>query len=95
MNGGAFRTIEHIFAIKRSGFGDAIDALTENPLPITLVVRPAGGFDTPDGVRSLSAELGELEEADVVQIDTEWVQRFHAILEIVRYAVLVTGMASG
>jgi cell division transport system permease protein len=37
----------------------------------------------------LQEELGNLPEADVVQVDTEWVQRFHAILDIVRQAIVI------
>ena len=30
-----------------------------------------------------------LPESDLVQVDTEWVQRFHAILDIVRQAIVI------
>ena len=34
-------------------------------------------------------------EADLVQVDTEWVQRFHAILDIVRQAIVIGGSLLG
>ena len=37
----------------------------------------------------LREELSNLPETDVVQVDTEWVQRFHAILDIVQQAILI------
>jgi cell division transport system permease protein len=37
----------------------------------------------------LQEELGNLPESDVVQVDTEWVQRFHAILDIVKQAIVI------
>ena len=37
----------------------------------------------------LQEELGNLPEADTVQVDTEWVQRFHAILDIVRRSIVI------
>ena len=37
----------------------------------------------------LHEELGNLPETEYVQVDTEWVQRFHAILDIVRQAILI------
>ena len=37
----------------------------------------------------LQEELGNLPEAGFVQVDTEWVQRFHAILDIVRQAIVI------
>jgi cell division transport system permease protein len=72
----------------QSGFGAALDHLSENPLPHTLVVRP-GPANTGQSMILLQEELGNLPEADTVQIDTEWVQRFHAILDIVRRAIVI------
>jgi len=71
---------------KQSGFGAAIDQLTENPLPHTLVVRPGPG-NTDASLILLQEEIGNLPETDYVQVDTEWIQRFHAILDIVRQAI--------
>ena len=71
---------------QQSGFGQALDHLSENPLPHTLVVRP-GPSNTSRSMVLLQEELGNLPEADVVQVDTEWVQRFHAILDIVKQAI--------
>ena len=73
---------------EQSGFGEALDQLSENPLPHTLVVRP-GPSNTGQTIVLLQEELGSLPEADAVQVDTEWVQRFHAILDIVRQAIAI------
>ena len=73
---------------EQSGFGAALDQLTTNPLPHALVVRP-GPANTGQSIVLLQEELGNLPEADAVQADTEWVQRFHAILDIVRRAIAV------
>jgi len=70
-----------------SGFGEALKVLTDNPLPYAVVVRPAPRFDTPEAVATLTAELKTLPEVDLVQVDTEWVRRFHAILDALRRAV--------
>jgi cell division transport system permease protein len=71
---------------QQSGFGEALDHLSENPLPHTIVVRPSAANTTASMIL-LQEELGNLPEADVVQVDTEWVQRFHAILDIVKQAI--------
>ena len=71
-----------------SGFGDALDQLSENPLPHTLVVRPSPA-NTSQSMILLQEELANLPEAELVQVDTEWVQRFHAILDIVRQAIVI------
>lgn len=73
---------------QQSGFGQALDQLSENPLPHTLVVRPSPS-NTSQSMILLHEELGNLPEADIVQVDTEWVQRFHAILDIVRQAIVI------
>ena len=73
---------------QQSGFGDALDHLTENPLPHTIVVRPSAA-NTSQSMILLREELASLPETELVQVDTEWVQRFHAILEIVQRAVMI------
>lgn len=73
---------------QQSGFGDALDQLGNNPLPHALVVRP-GASNTSASLTLLQEEISNLPEAELVQVDTEWVQRFHAILDIVRQAVTI------
>ena len=73
---------------EQSGFGEALDQLSENPLPHTLVVRPSPA-NTVQSISLLREELAGLPETDLIQVDTEWVQRFHAILEIVQRAILI------
>lgn len=72
----------------QSGFGAALDQLPDNPLPHTLIVRPSPG-NTSASMVLLQEELANLPEAEHVQVDTEWVQRFHAILDIVRQAIVI------
>ena len=78
-----------------SGFGAALDALEENPLPHALVVRPAGV--SREQIESLADDLANLEETDVVQIDTAWVERLRSILllvgRIVDLATVLLGLA--
>jgi cell division transport system permease protein len=72
-----------------SGFAEAIDALGENPLPAVVIVRakPAGA----DATRALADELGKLPEAELAQMDAEWVQRFHAMTGLAQRGVLILG----
>ena len=72
----------------QSGFGEALDHLTTNPLPHTMVVRPASA-NTEVSMGLLNEELGNLPETDFVQVDTAWVQRFHAILEILQRSIAI------
>ena len=73
---------------RQSGFAEALDQLPDNPLPHTLVVRPGAG-NTSASLILLQEEIGNLPESGYVQVDTEWVQRFHAILDIVRQAISI------
>lgn len=74
---------------RSSGFGDALEALQENPLPHTLVVRPAPDYSDPAHLESIAQDLRELPSVEVVQLDTAWVNRLHAILESAQRAVLL------
>jgi cell division transport system permease protein len=76
---------------KDSGFGKALDALTDNPLPDTLIVTPTLVASTPDGTERLRAAIAAIPDVQSVQIDTEWIKRLHAILGILRQVVLLTG----
>ncbi len=79
---------------QQSGFGDALEQLSENPLPHTLVVRPSAA-NTSQSMILLQEELANLPESELVQVDTEWVQRFHAILDIVRRAIVIGAVLLG
>ena len=79
---------------KQSGFGEALNQLSENPLPHALVIRPSSG-NTSASLTLLQEEIRNLPETELVQIDTEWVQRFHAILDIVRQAISIGAVLLG
>jgi cell division transport system permease protein len=74
-----------------SGFGKALDALTDNPLPNALVVTPSLVASTPEGTEALKAAIAALPDVQSVQLDSEWVKRLHATLVILRRVVLLTG----
>ncbi|HEU4601340.1 MAG TPA: permease-like cell division protein FtsX [Steroidobacteraceae bacterium] len=65
----------------QSGLGTAIDALNENPLPHSLVVRPRADAATPEQLNALAADLRAMPSVDMVQLDTAWVERLQAILQ--------------
>ena len=79
---------------EQSGFGAALDSLGTNPLPHTLVVRP-GNANTDQTVLLLNEELGNLPEAEFVQVDTEWVQRFLTILDMLQRAIGIGAILLG
>ncbi len=80
---------------KFSGFGSALDALTENPLPHVMVVSPAPERAGPADIETLRAYLRNWPEVDLVQVDTEWVARFHSILDVLRVVVAIATLLLG
>ena len=78
-----------------SGFGAAIDALTDNPLPHTLILHPKAEFADAGHLQGLAEDVRAMPSVDVVQLDTAWVNRLHAILDAVRKAVLLTAALLG
>jgi cell division transport system permease protein len=78
-----------------SGFGKALDALTDNPLPDTLIVTPTLTASTPQGTDALKAAVAAMAGVETVQLDTEWVKRLHGMLDILRRVVLLTGALLG
>ena len=72
-----------------SGFGDALATLKENPLPHMLHVRPRDTAGTPAALEALRGYLSAWPEVELVQMDTQWVRRFNAILEVLRELLLI------
>jgi cell division transport system permease protein len=72
-----------------SGIGEALKALAENPLPWVVKLRPAEGRDSAAAVEALAADLRKLPEVELVQADTAWVRRLHAILDALRQIVVL------
>jgi cell division transport system permease protein len=72
-----------------SGFGDALSALTDNPLPHHLVVRPRQGASGPTEVENLRRYFAAFPEVELVQLDLDWVRRLHSLLDVLRRAFWV------
>ncbi len=69
---------------QRSGFGDALDTLTDNPLPDVVIVVPAESYRTPSAAEQLVTQLSEAREVEQARLDLGWLQRFQAIVNLVR-----------
>jgi cell division transport system permease protein len=78
-----------------SGFGTALDALRDNPLPDTLVVTPTLPASNPKGTEMLKNAIAALPDVQTVQIDSEWVERLTAMLAILRRIIWLTGALLG
>lgn len=76
---------------EQAGFGEALDQLEENPLPAVLALSPGAQYSSPEQIETLQARLDQLPEADFVRVDTQWLTRFQAILDLAQTAVLLLG----
>jgi cell division transport system permease protein len=78
-----------------SGFGEALGALESNPLPHVLSVRPRPEAASSAEIDALKAHFAAWPEVELVQVDTEWVRRLGAILELLRRALAVVAALLG
>ena len=65
-----------------SGFGDALEALGENPLPHVITVQPQVDPQRPDKIQHLLKELQAITEVELAQLDLQWVKRLYSMIEI-------------
>jgi len=72
-------------------FGDLVTALDNNPLPHTIVVSPTADADPP-ALRQLKNKLLQDPRVDLVKLDTQWVQRLNALLDLARRAVWIAAI---
>ncbi|KRB92340.1 permease [Noviherbaspirillum sp. Root189] len=81
----------------KTGLSDAITALGENPLPDGYVLKLSGVQSTSDAVRveSIAAQLKNLPGVEYVQIDSAWVKRLAALMQVLRIALLFLATTLG
>lgn len=72
-----------------SGFGDAIAYLDKNPLPNVVLVIPTERHAGPTAARQLLEKLRKEREVDIGKLDIEWLERLHALLNVVQELVTV------
>jgi cell division transport system permease protein len=80
-------------ALKDStGIGPVAD-LEQNPLPDAFFILPASM--EPAVIEGLQQELAQWPGVEVAQLDTAWIKRLYAVLELARKAVLALGVLLG
>lgn len=72
-----------------SGFGEALDALEENPLPTMLLIKPYLEVISGQEGEDLLRQLGEFPEVESAQLDRQWLKRLIVILNILERAVII------
>lgn len=73
---------------KASGFGAALDALGDNPLPGVIQVTPTSGL-TADAAGRLVDRLSRMPHVDHAALDQAWLRRLNAILGLISRAAVV------
>jgi cell division transport system permease protein len=81
----------------KTGLSDAITALGENPLPDGYVLKLSGVQSAADATRveALAAQLKALPSVEYVQIDSAWVKRLAALMQVLRLALLFLAATLG
>ena len=70
-----------------SGFGSALNYLTDNPLPDVLLVLPKN--TSAEAARQLLARLSKERIVEFGKLDIDWLTRLDAIVSLLKQAVLV------
>jgi cell division transport system permease protein len=74
----------------QAGLGAALDALSENPLPNVLAIRPTSAALDAARLQTLRSAVAAWPEVDSVQLDQDWVTRFSAILALLQRIAWIT-----
>ncbi|MCC5450906.1 permease-like cell division protein FtsX [Rheinheimera sp. UJ51] len=73
-----------------SSFGEALNYLTQNPLPDVLVVMPAN--TEPAAARALMQQLAAERIVEFAKLDLEWLTRLEAVVRLMQQAVIAIAL---
>ena len=81
----------------KNGLADVLTALGENPLPDSYVVKLDAFRNAQAGgdVDQLAGQIRALPGVDTVQVDSAWVKRLAALLNVLRLALLLLAVTLG
>jgi len=81
----------------KSGLADVLTTLGENPLPDSYVLKLDAFRNAQAGgdVDQLAAQIRALPGVDTVQVDSAWVKRLAALLNVLRLALLLLAATLG
>jgi cell division transport system permease protein len=74
---------------KLSGTADVLSQLEQNPLPYVLEILPDAEHGQPAAAEALLQRLQALPQADMVQLDLEWVKRLEALLQLGKHIAFI------
>jgi len=74
---------------QNSGFGEALEALEDNPFPAVIVVYPTEQSDNLLTVQTMLASFKQRPEVELAQLDMQWLKRLYAIMDFGRRGIWV------
>ncbi|ESS73599.1 cell division protein FtsX [Methyloglobulus morosus KoM1] len=78
-----------------SGFGDAIEVLEKNPLPIVIEVLPKDALVDKEALTQLFEDFKQSAEVDFAQMDMAWVERLQSIVSTARLSAILLAILLG
>jgi cell division transport system permease protein len=80
----------------KSGLGDVLATLGDNPLPDSYVLKLEGVSNNAAArIDNIAGQLRALPEVDTVQVDSAWVKRLAALLGVLRLMLLLLAITLG
>jgi cell division transport system permease protein len=83
-----------LYALQKStGLSDILSTLGDNPLPDAVIIsfeqrfQLHGAQTTPEKIQTLSNELEKIPQIDHVQIDSLWIKRLSALLQLAQFTL--------
>lgn len=74
---------------ENSGFGEALEALEDNPFPAVIVVFPTEQSDNLLTVQTMLASFKQRPEVELAQLDMQWLKRLYAIMDFGKRGIWV------
>ena len=76
-----------------SGFGSALEAMEDSPLPPVFSVQP----DSVEFERAgeIAAQIEKFKDVDLVKVDMQWLERLRSMLEIGQKLITALGVTLG
>ena len=85
------RALESLKAAMGDG-ARVLEGLSENPLPGSLEIRLAKPYRNLDAIRELAARVKSREGVSDVEYGGSWIERFFAVLRVLRWLALSLGV---
>ena len=76
-----------------SGFGNALEAMDDSPLPPVFTVQPDSVEFEQAG--EIAAQIEKFENVDLVKVDMQWLERLRSMLEIGEKLITALGVTLG